>query len=146
MKIKNISSAMLQLDIPNVHFSRSLRPKQETPLTEQEFIEFNQDPGCQALLNGHFVKIIDIPEEQKELVTDVGTTYDVDQINDMLDKNNVTAFAKFIPNATTAEKETAVKLAVDKGITNPGIVALIKKYCDVDLINAISVNHQAEEK
>jgi hypothetical protein len=64
----------------------------------------------------------------------------------MLTSGNVTAFAKFIPKATAAEKESAVTLAVEHKITNAGIVALIKKYCDVDIINAINVKHEAEEK
>ena len=64
----------------------------------------------------------------------------------MLIKNDVTAFAKFIPTATAAEKESAVNLAIQHKITNNAIVALIKKYCDVDIINAISVAHDAEEK
>ena len=64
----------------------------------------------------------------------------------MLVKGDVTAFAKFIPNATEAEKESAVTLAVEHKITNAGIVALIKKYCDVDVIKAIAAKHDAEEK
>ena len=64
----------------------------------------------------------------------------------MLDDLDITHFAKFIATATTAEKETVIKLAVDKGITHNGFVTLIKKYCDVDIINAINMKHQAEEK
>jgi hypothetical protein len=64
----------------------------------------------------------------------------------MFDKNDITGFAKFIPNATESEKDSVVKIAVDKGITSPAFVALIKKYCDVDIINAINMKHQAEEK
>jgi hypothetical protein len=61
-------------------------------------------------------------------------------------ENDVTAFAKFIPKATDAEKVSAVTLAVEHKVTNAGIVALIKKYCDVDVINAIAMKHDAEEK
>jgi len=64
----------------------------------------------------------------------------------MLVSGDVTKFAKFIPKATAAEKESAVTLAVEHKITNTGIVALIKKYCDVDVIEAINVKHQSEEK
>ena len=78
-----------------------------------------------------------------ELVS--GTVYTAQDIGAMLDKLDVTAFAKFIPNAAPAEKETAIKLAIDKGITNPAITALIKKYCDIDVINEINMKHQAEE-
>ena len=63
----------------------------------------------------------------------------------MFDTANITEFAKFIPNAAEAEKETAVKLAIEKGITNSGFTALIKKYCGVDVISAINMKHQAEE-
>jgi len=64
----------------------------------------------------------------------------------MLLDNDVTAFARFIPNATEAEKESAVTLAVEHKITNSGIIALIKKYCDIDVIDAIAKKHDAEEK
>lgn len=64
----------------------------------------------------------------------------------MLVNNDVTAFARFIPHATEAEKESVVNLAVAYKITNAGIVALIKKYCDVDVISAIAIKHDAEEK
>jgi hypothetical protein len=64
----------------------------------------------------------------------------------MLLTNDITNFAKFIPHATAAEKESAVTLAIQHKITNNAIVALIKKYCDVDVINAINVAHDAEEK
>ena len=63
----------------------------------------------------------------------------------MLEKQDITAFAKFIPNAAPAEKDTVVQLAVDMGITNGGFVTLIKKYCDVDVISAINTKHLVEE-
>ena len=56
------------------------------------------------------------------------------------------ANTSFIPNATDAEKESTVNLAVEHKITNSGIVGLIKKYCGVDVIQAIAVKHDAEEK
>ena len=39
-----------------------------------------------------------------------------------------------------------VKLAVEMDITSPGFTALLKKYCDVDVIQAIAYKHQAESK
>jgi ABC-type nitrate/sulfonate/bicarbonate transport system substrate-binding protein len=97
-----------------------------------------------ALVNGHYLKIEGLDEEKAvEIVENV---VEASEIEKMLVDGNVTAFAKFIPNATSAEKESAVKLAVEHKITNSGIVALIKKYCDVDVINAIAAKHDAEEK
>mgnify|MGYP006896772291 CR=1 FL=1 len=82
-------------------------------------------------------------DKQVEVVNNV---VEASEIEKMLVDGNVTAFAKFIPKATSAEKESAVTLAVEHKITNSGIVALIKKYCDVDVIEAINVKHQSEEK
>jgi len=76
----------------------------------------------------------------------VENVVEASEIEKMLVKGDVTAFAKFIPNATEAEKESAVTLAVEHKITNAGIAALIKRYCDVDVIKAIAAKHDAEEK
>ncbi len=97
-----------------------------------------------ALINGHYIKVNGVEEgKQVEVVENV---VEASAIEQMLLKGDITGFAKFIPTATTAEKESAVTLAVEHKITNAGIVALIKKYCDVDVINAISMKHEAEEK
>ena len=64
----------------------------------------------------------------------------------MFEKKDYSKFAKFLPNATMAEKDTVVKLAVDNGITDGGFTALIKKYCGVDVISALNIKRQAEEK
>ena len=82
-------------------------------------------------------------EQQVEVIENV---FEASEIEKMLVKGDVTSFAKFIPNATEAEKESAVTLAVDHKITHAGIVALINKYCGVDIINAINMKHDAEEK
>ena len=64
----------------------------------------------------------------------------------MIEDRDITAFAKFIPTAGIAEKETVVKYAVNNNVTDNAFTALIKKYCGVDVINAIAIKHQAEEK
>ena len=119
-------------------------PGRAVPVSQEDYEEMTFDPGFMALVNGHFLKIEGVAEEQQ--VADVGPVFEASKIEKMLMENNVTAFAKFIPTATQAEKESAVALAVEHKITNSGIVALIKKYCDVDVINAIAVKHDAEEK
>jgi hypothetical protein len=144
ISVKNISSAKVVLRIPDIRFNRSLMPGRVITLTEDEYKELVQEPGCRNLLNGHYIKITGVEEDKA--VEEVANVFEASDIAAMLDKLDITAFAKFIPNATAAEKETVIKLAVEKGITNAGFVALIKKYCDVDIINAINVKHQAEEK
>ena len=142
--IKNVSTSRVSIYAPAIKFNRALQPGRAIPITQEEYEELTFDPGFMALLRGHYIKVDGVEEEkQVEVVENV---VEASAIEKMLVENNVTAFAKFIPNATVAEKDSAVTLAVEHKITNAGIVALIKKYCDVDIINAINMKHDAEEK
>ena len=142
--IKNISTNLVSLYLPNVHFNRELMPGREIPVSPEEYEEMTFDTGFMSLVNGHYIKINGVEEDQQVEV--VENVFEASEIEKMLVKGDVTAFAKFIPHATAAEKESAVTLAVEHKITNAGIVALIKKYCDVDVIQAIAAKHDAEEK
>lgn len=144
IRIKNISTNLVSLYIPNIHFNRELMPGREIPVSQEEYEELTFDTGFMSLVNGHYIKITGIEEDQQVEV--VENVFEASEIEKMLVKGDVTAFAKFIPHATDAEKESAVTLAVEHKITNAGIVALIKKYCDVDVIQAIAAKHDAEEK
>ena len=144
IRIKNISTNLVSLYAPNIHFNRELMPGREIPISEEEYEELTFDTGFMSLVNGHYLKILGVEEgQQVEVVENI---FEASEIEKMLVKGDVTAFAKFIPHATDAEKESAVTLAVEHKITNAGIVALIKKYCDVDVIQAIAAKHDAEEK
>ena len=142
--IKNISSATISLMLPYINFRRKLDPNRTITVSEDEYYELENDPGFAAMVREHYLSIKGLEEDAVAEVVK-GKVYEVNDIGAMLDKLDITAFAKFIPTAAPAEKETVVKLAVDKGITNPAITALIKKYCDVDVIGAINMKHQAEE-
>ena len=144
IRIKNVSTSLVSLYVPSIRLNRELTPGRSVPVSQEEYEELTFDAGFMALVNGHYIVIEGVSDEQQ--VANVGPVFDVEKIKKMLLENNVTAFAKFIPNATEAEKESAVTLAVEYKITNAGINALIKKYCDVDVINAISMKHDAEEK
>ena len=144
IKIKNASTSIVSLYVPTIKLNRELTPGRAIALSEEEYEELTFDPGFMALVNGHYITIEGVEKERQ--VAEVGPVFDASKINDMLIRGDVTAFAKFIPNATDAEKESAVTLAVQHKITNAGIVALIKKYCDVDVIQAIAAKHDAEEK
>lgn len=142
--IKNISTSLVSLYFPAIRFNRELMPGREIPVTNEEYEEMTFDTGFMSLVSGHYIKVNGLEEEQQVEV--VENVFEASEIEKMLVSGDVTKFAKFIPNATEAEKESAVTLAVEHKITNAGIVALIKKYCDVDVINAIAVKHDAEEK
>ena len=142
--IKNVSTSKVSIYAPQIKFNRSLMPGRAVPISEEEYEELTFDTGFMALINGHYIKVEGVDEEkQVEVVQNV---VEASAIEQMLLKGDVAAFAKFLPTATTAEKESAVTLAVEHKITNAGIVGLIKRYCDVDVINAISMKHDAEEK
>lgn len=142
--LTNVGTATVSLFFPNIRWSRELIPGRAVPVSQEDYEEMTVDPGFMALVNGHFIKVEGIAENEQ--VEEVGTVVSAADIAAMFDKNDITGFAKFIPNATTAEKDSVVNIAIDKGITSPAFTALIKKYCDVDIINAINMKHQAEEK
>ena len=144
IKIKNISTSVVSLWVPSIKLNRELMPGRAIPLSQEDYEELTFDTGIMALINGHYVAFEGIQEEQQ--VADVGPIYEAGKIEKMLLDNNVTEFAKFIPNATSAEKDSVITLAVEHKITNAAIVALVKKYCDVDIIDAIAKKHTAEEK
>ena len=96
------------------------------------------------MLRNGFIRINGINEEEE--VEKISEGYGVEKIKEMYDNHDITAFAKFIPNASPADRDTAIELARQLKITDNGFTALIKKYCGVDIINAISIEHQANEK
>ena len=144
IRIKNVSTSMVSLYVPTIKLNRELVPGRVITVTPEDYEELTFDSGFNALVNGHYLKIEGINENQR--VDIVSNVVEAQEIEKMLLKGDVTAFAKFIPTATEAEKDSAVTLAVEHKITNAGINALIKKYCGVDVINAIAVKHDEEEK
>ena len=141
--IKNVSTSRVAIYAQQIKFNRSLMPGRTIPITEEEYEELTFDTGFMALVNGHYIKIDGVEEEkQVEVVQNV---VEASAIEQMLLKSDIAALTKFLPTATSAEKESVVTLAVEHKITNAGIVGLIKRYCDVDVINAIGMKHDAEE-
>jgi len=67
------------------------------------------------------------------------------EIEEMMAKRDIVAFAKYIPNASPAAKDVIVSYAVNNNVVDNAFTALIKKYCDVDVISAISIKRQSEE-
>ena len=140
--IKNISNATVSLYVPEIKLNRDLIPGRAISVSKEEYDDLTFDPGFNSLVKTHYLSIEGIEEnDEVEVIKDVFTKED---INKMLDSQDITAFAKFIPTAAPAEKETVVDLAVEKGITNSGFVALIKKYCGRDVIELINMRHQEE--
>lgn len=140
--IKNISNATVSLYVPEIKLNRSLIPGRSISIDKETYDDLTFDTGFNILVKSHYLSVEGIEEnDEVEVVKNVFTKED---INKMLDNQDITAFAKFIPTAAPAEKETVVDLAVEKGITNSGFVTLIKKYCGRDVIELINMRHQEE--
>ena len=142
--LKNVSSATVVISLPDIRFNRTLKPGRVVAVTQEEYEDMSFDSGVQNLLHAGYIRFEGLDEEEESLVVD--DVLDVKTIEKMIDDRNITEFAKFIPNASVAEKETVVKYAVDNNVTDNGFTALIKKYCGVDVISAITIKHQAEEQ
>ena len=141
--LKNISTATV--NIVSDKFRRELVPGRTVPISQSIYEDLMFDPGFNNLVSGHYIRI-DGVEDSNAVVIDESPVFDVEDVKEMFEKKNYSKFAKFLPNATMAEKDTVVKLAVDNGVTDGGFTALIKKYCDVDVISALNIKRQAEEK
>lgn len=140
--VKNISSSMVYITVPEIDFRREMTPGRSIKISKDVYDDLSFDAGFQSLVRGHYLKIDGLEED--EIVEDVGTVIDAAQIDEMFKTNNIAAFAKFIPTATQAEKETVTKLAIENNISNPGFSALIKKYCGVDVVHAIDVKNYVQ--
>ena len=108
--LRNASTSSVSLFVPSIKMNRELTPGRKIPVTQEEYEELTFDPGFMALVRGHYVVIEGLEAEQA--VEEVGQVYDQNAIEQMLIKNDITAFAKFIPTASVAEKESAVALAI----------------------------------
>ena len=143
--VKNISSATVVLSVPEISFNRSLAPGRVVPVSQEDYDNLVFDPGVQNMIRGGYIKFEGL-EEGTELEVNAAGIKEKGEIEKMLISRDIAAFAKFIPTASPAAKETIVQCAVENNITDNAFTALIKKYCGIDVINSISIKHQAEEK
>lgn len=141
--IKNICDATVALFVPDAKLSREIPVGRFINVDKETYEALTFDQGFNNLVNLHYLQILGLEESENSLSETVTTK---EQIEKMLDTLDITAFAKFIPNAAPAEKETVVDLAVEKKITHSGFVSLIKKYCERDIMDLIHTKHQEEDE
>lgn len=145
--VKNISSAKIVLLADGGKFRRELMPGRVVPLSRGDYENLMYEPGVNVLLDGHYICFNGVEDE--EAVNDTSRQTNVvtrDEIRDMLVKRDIASFIKFLPGAQAAEKDTVVELATELNVTDAAFVGPINKYCGVDIIQAIAVKHQVEEK
>lgn len=142
--IKNISSATVVISVPEISFNRTLVPGRSIPITKEIYDDLLFEPGVQNMIRGGYIVVSGV-EEGAEVDVNKESIKDKTSIEAMILNKDITAFAKYIPNASPAARETIVQCAVDNNITDNAFTALIKKYCGVNVITAIAMKHQAEE-
>ena len=145
IKVKNISNYTIYVIAADYNFHRKLNPGREISVAQEIYDELTFDLGFEKLVRGGALKVTGVNEEVSEVIEVPFETYTPADIKKMFEDKDYVNFTKMIPNASPATKETIVAVAVDMRISDRAFVELIKKYCDVNIIEAISVQVQAEE-
>ena len=145
IKVKNISNYTIYVIAADYNFHRKLNPGREISVAQEIYDELTFDLGFEKLVRGGALKVTGVNEEVSEVIEVPFETYTPEDIKKMFEDKDYVKFTKMIPNASPATKETIVAVAVDMRISDKAFVELIKKYCDVNIIEAISVQVQAEE-
>lgn len=144
--LKNISSATVVVGTSNgTMHSRSLAPGRVITLTPAEYEDLMYEPGVQNMIRGGYIRIEGVQEERAVIETPTNVL-DKDAIIKMIDERDITGFARYIKVAPSAARDTIVQYLVDNNITDNAFAALVKTHCGIDVIQAIAVKHQAEEK
>lgn len=144
--LKNISSATVIIGSANSSIrSRSLAPNRVITLTPEEYEDLMYEPGIQTMIRGGYISISGVEEDRAVIATPMNVK-EKDEIVKMLENKDIVAFSRYIKIAPSAARDSIVQYVVEHNITDNAITALIKKYCDVDVIQAIAIKHQAEEK
>lgn len=143
--ITNTSTAEVAIVSHELNLRRTLKPGQKTPLKPEELEFLSFDQGFQNLSKAGFIKVEGeevIPGTIEEPAGNVVTT---PVLREIFQSRDISKFATIIKDSTPATRDAIVKLAIEYSVTEPAFAALIKKYCDVDIIEAVSVNHKANE-
>lgn len=143
MKIKNVSNFAISIILNNVRYRRDLNPGQETSLPEDVAEEFNFDPGCRSYVKSGYIKIITEDQEIKDVFGDTPKDVDID-IADLLTNKSVNELAIALKNGSPAFKEKVVSEAIRLSITDAARCSLIKHNCNVDVLNAITLQRSVE--
>ena len=143
IQIKNIGSSTVTIICPDFKFRRKLPLGREIPVAKEIYDELCYDTGFQSMVKFGMLKVSGAEIEDAEVIETEYEALSADEIKEIFEKKDITKFAKMIPNAAPATKESIVKLAVEMRMIDAGFVALINKYCNVNIMDAITA--QAEE-
>lgn len=138
VKIKNTSGYRISIILDNVRYRRDLNPGQETVIPEDVFEEFNFDNGCRNYMRNGFLKVITEDVEIKEQLPEIPEDVDMDA-DDVVTNKSIAEFTAILKNASPAMKEKIVAAAIKNSTMDAPKVALIKNYCNVDVLQALNL-------
>ena len=145
IKVKNISNYTIYVIAADYNFHRKLNPGREISVTQEIYDELTFDLGFEKLVRGGALKVTGVNEEVSEVIDVPYETLTPAEIKKIFEEKDYAKFTKAIQNASPATKESIVAVAVDNRISDNAFISLIKKYCGVNVIEAISIQVQVEE-
>ena len=145
IKVKNISNYTIYVIAEDYNFHRKLNPGREISVTQEIYDELTFNLGFEKLVRGGALKVSGVDETVSEVIEVPFDTLTPQEIKKLFEEKNYVEFAKVIQNASPATKESVISVAVDMRLSDKGFVELIKKHCNINIIEAISVQVQAEE-
>lgn len=146
IKIKNISNYTVYVVSPDTGVHRKLVPGREIGISDEVYDELSFDIGFEKLVKLGSLKVSGVNENKAEVIDTPFTSITPAEIHKMYQDKDYAGFTKVIQNASPATKEAMVAVAIEDRISDNAFVSLIKKYCDVNVVEAIAVQVQAEEK
>lgn len=146
IKIKNISNYTVYVVSPDTGVHRKLVPGREIGISDEVYDELSFDIGFEKLVKLGSLKVSGVNEDKAEVIDTPFTSITPVEIRKMYQNKDYAGFTKTIQNASPATKEAMVAVAIEERISDNAFVSLIKKYCDVNIVEAIAVQVQAEEK
>lgn len=145
VKVKNLSTFIIGINLPNVRFCRDLQPKQEMTLPEDVFDEFNYDSGCQSFIRDGFLKVT---AEDEETAAEVSvqpraTTAETVDVKKLLTEGSAIELIKVVKeDISPALKEEIIQTALALKVTDLAKCNVLKKYLGFDCLEAVRMSIQ----
>ena len=155
MTFKNMSNSLVYIILPDCNYRKELRPNGLAKLTQEQMNAFDTDPGCLEMLENGFLCEVDetapvVRRKIAEMLSPIAVSSTSDEkkvvitqeeIKTFFDGATIEQFTKALLTGSTATKELISSYAVKVCENNPGRVALLKKYCDIDPIQSYALNN-----
>ena len=145
IKIKNIRNYTLYVIAPDFKYHRKLMPNREVSVAQEIYDELTFDSGFEKLVRNGSLKVTGVDENISEVIEVPFETLSPAEIKEIYDKKDYAKFTKVIQKASPATKESMAQIAIEQRISDGAFVSLIKKYCDINVIEAISIQVQSSE-